>query len=95
MTFEEKLLGLGVLAAAVVGIAIWAKGTKEVGLAVGGAAVDMADGIVTGTVLGIGDAIGIPRTDLKECEKAKAEGRTWDAFFACPAGNFTKYWWNK
>lgn len=44
--------------------------------------------VASGTVLGIGDAIGIPRTDMTECERAIAEGRTWDASFACPAKTF-------
>ncbi|WP_423197141.1 hypothetical protein DFLDMN_000717 [Cupriavidus sp. H19C3] len=42
----------------------------------------------SGAVLGIGDVLGIPRTDMTECERAIAEGRTWDASFACPAGTF-------
>ncbi|KDP85607.1 hypothetical protein CF70_012985 [Cupriavidus sp. SK-3] len=49
-----------------------------------GAAGDAASGVV----LGIGDAIGVPRTDMTACEQAIAEGRTWDASFACPAGTF-------
>lgn len=42
----------------------------------------------SGAVLGIGDVLGVPRTDMTECERALAEGRTWDASFACPAGTF-------
>lgn len=42
----------------------------------------------SGVVLGIGDALGVPRTDMTECERAIAEGRTLDASFACPAGTF-------
>lgn len=49
-----------------------------------GAAGDAASGVV----LGIGDALGVPRTDMTECERAIAEGRTLDASFACPAGTF-------
>jgi hypothetical protein len=37
---------------------------------------------------------GIPETNLSECEKAKTEGRTWDASFACPAGDFIGYLWD-
>jgi len=61
-----------------------------VGAAVGAAVVDGASGVV----LGVGDAIGVPRTDLTECERAKAEGRTWDASFACPAKDFLSYVFN-
>jgi hypothetical protein len=80
--------------AAVAGALWWAsrKGNAEaVGTAVGGAAVDMVNGVVSGTVNTIGEGVGIPRTNLTECEKAKAEGRTWDASFACPAGDFLIY----
>lgn len=36
----------------------------------------------------VGDAVGVPRTNETECERALREGRTWDASFACPAGKF-------
>lgn len=75
---------------------LWAasKGAKGTGQAIGGAAVDLANGIVSGTVVGIGSTVGIPETNLTECERAKREGRTWDASFACPAGDFLKYVFN-
>lgn len=44
-----------------------------------------------GLIQDAGAAIGVPRTDQTECDKAKAEGRTWDASFACPAGDFLRY----
>lgn len=65
-----------------------AQGTGE---AIGGALADMASGIFSGTVLGVGDAVGVPRTDLTECERAKLEGRTWDASFVCEAVDYLKY----
>lgn len=39
----------------------------------------------------IGGAVGVPRTEATACERAKAEGRTWDASFACPASDFLKF----
>lgn len=63
----------------------------SLGYDVGSAAVDMVDGVVAGAVVGTGELFGVTRTDLTECERAKAEGRTWDASFACPAGSFLKY----
>ncbi|MBT2180486.1 hypothetical protein KKP06_21970 [Ralstonia pickettii] len=56
-----------------------------------GAVANVAAGAATGTVLGIGDVLGVPRTNLSACEQAKADGRTWDASFACPAGDFLGY----
>lgn len=49
-----------------------------------------AQGAATEAVLSVGDAVGIPRTDETECQKALREGRTWDASFACDAGTFIK-----
>lgn len=37
------------------------------------------------------DFFAIPKTNMTECERAMAEGRTWDASFACPAGTFIDY----
>lgn len=59
--------------------------------AVTGFAWGAIDGTVSGVALTLGDKIGVPRTNLTECEKAKAEGRTWDASFACPAKDFLSY----
>ncbi|MEH0165569.1 hypothetical protein [Roseateles microcysteis] len=69
-------------------------GFKGAGAAIGGAAVDLVDGTVSGGAIAIGKAVGIPETNLTECEKAKAEGRTWDASFACPAKDFLSYLWS-
>lgn len=87
---EHKFLIIGaVAAAAVLLILVKKKGAAmSAGEAVGGAVADAAVGITTGAVYGIGDAVGVPRTDMTECDKAIAEGRTWDASFACPAGKW-------
>jgi hypothetical protein len=78
------MLGAGAIALLVVGVYIAKKGVAGAAAAATGAAVDAASGVV----LGIGDAIGVPRTDESECDKAIREGRTWDASFACPAGKW-------
>ncbi len=70
-----------------------AKGAKATGVTLGTAGVDLADGIVAGTVVGIGEKVGIPATNMTACERAKAEGRTWDASFDCAAVDFIKYLW--
>jgi hypothetical protein len=89
-------------AVAAVLLALWVKkkgglgnAAADAGQGIGNAAVQFGGGAVAGVALGIGDAIGVPRTDMTECEKAKAEGRTLDASFACPAGDFLTYGWNK
>jgi hypothetical protein len=35
--------------------------------------------------------VGVPPTNLTACQRAIAEGRTWDASFACPAKDFLSY----
>lgn len=91
MNAKYMLIGAG-LAGLALFIIVKKKGAAvDVGAAVGEAAVDFVDGAVGGVAVGIGDVIGVPRTNMTECERAIAEGRTWDASFACPAGTFLKY----
>ena len=87
---ETVLAGAAALAILAVGIFVAKKGVAGATAAVAGAAVDAAAGVV----VGIGQTIGIPATSETECEKAKREGRTLDASFACPAGDFLSYTWN-
>lgn len=82
----------GLVGLAVVGVGLWfvVRGVKGVTRDASKAAVDAAAGLVEGTVLGVGEAVGIPQTSLSACELALAEGRYWDASFACPAGDFVR-----
>lgn len=89
---------LAAIGLAVAGVAVW-KLTRPGAMqnATAGAvsgAIGLAGEAASGAVLGIGDAVGLQRTDMSECERAIAEGRTWDASFACPAGTFIKSLWN-
>ncbi|AMP00153.1 hypothetical protein CAter10_2507 [Collimonas arenae] len=54
-------------------------------------AVNAAGQVATGTVLGVGDALGVPRTNQTQCQQDIAAGKTWDASFSCPAGDFLSY----
>ncbi len=90
---KATINGTGVLAVvgilAAVGVLAWVsrKGVKEAA----SAAVGVVNDAAAGVVVGIGQAVGIPATNDSACEKAKREGRTWDASFACPAGDFIGY----
>lgn len=82
---------LALAAAAVAAIAYVLKKNGGLQGAAAGAASALVGAVgdaAAGAVLGVGDVLGIPRTDMTECERALAEGRTWDASFACPASNF-------
>lgn len=84
----ETLIILG----AAGGLLAWfmVKGAGGVAQSVGTAVVDTG----TGFVYGIGDGIGIPRTNMTQCQKDIADGKTWDASFSCPAGTFLKSLFN-
>jgi hypothetical protein len=85
------LAGVAVIAA---GLYVYTQGVKNVAHDIGGAAIDLVDGVVSGAVEGIGEKIGIPQTNLTKCEQAKAQGNTWAASFDCPAADFIGYLWN-
>lgn len=51
-------------------------------------AVKVAEDVAVGTVVGIGNAVGIPATSQTQCQKDLAAGNWWDASFSCPAGTF-------
>ncbi|RFP36160.1 hypothetical protein [Duganella sp. BJB476] len=83
---ELVLAALGVVAVVLV-----MKNIGSIAQTAATATVDAVKDAATGVVLGAGDALGVPRTDETECEKAMREGRTWDASFACPASTFIDY----
>jgi len=87
MRVQTIVVSAGALALVAVALFIAKKGWAGAAAAVTTAAVDVA----AGTVVGIGQAIGIPATNETECAKAKREGRTLDASFACPAGEFISW----
>lgn len=86
-----NLDGTGILAIAglaALGLAaawVWQRGgLVKAGEAIASGAAELGAGAVTG----LGKAVGVPETDATACDRALAEGRTWDASFACPAGRF-------
>jgi hypothetical protein len=56
------------------------------GVVVGQAAAS----VIPGVVIGIGDVIGIPRTDMTECQRAVAERTWWAASSRCSVSNFLR-----
>jgi hypothetical protein len=100
MEANVKTLGIAAVAVVVGGLIIKKKIddagglgalTQDAAASAMGGVIRIADGATSGVVLGIGDAVGVPRTNMNACELAIAEGRTWDASFACPAGRFIEY----
>lgn len=85
MKLTDKLI----LAAVAVGVVYFVfRGVRGVARDASQFAVEAGLGLAEGAVVGIGESFGIPETSQTECERALAEGRYWDASFACPATDF-------
>lgn len=76
---------------AVIGLVLVKRNLTGIVANAGSAAVEIIADTGAGVAIGVGDIIGIPRTNETECQKAMREGRTLDASFACPAGTFLHY----
>ena len=87
---ENKYILIGAALAALALVVIVKKkgAAADVGAAVGAAAIDMAGGAVAGVSEGLGDAVGLPRTDAAKCQACLASGDTLGASLYCPAGTF-------
>jgi len=81
--------------AVLAGLLLVGRNAGAVGSSLGAAAVDMVDGVVTGTVITVGDKLGIPRTDYDKGQEALAAGDYWNASFLLPAGDFISGTWNR
>lgn len=53
-----------------------------------GQAGSAAIGAAEGVIYGIGDVVGLPRTETTKCQEAMARGDNWSASFHCPAATF-------
>lgn len=97
MKVSTQTLMVGAVALGVVafGLYVAKKGVTDATAGAVGVVGDVVADVGAGVVLGVGDVIGIPRTNETECEKAKREGRTWDASFACPALDFIGHAWGE
>lgn len=63
--------------AAVLAAVLWvrSRGIKGTASAIGSAAVDAVDGILSGAVVGAGELVGLPETNKGECQKCIDEFR--------------------
>lgn len=79
-------------ALAVAGVAalglLWYATRPGVASALGAGAVGAVADVGSGAVLGVGDVVGIPRTNTDQCSADLAAGNLWDASFSCPASRF-------
>lgn len=77
------------------GLLLLTKNAGSTGYAIGAGAVDLVDGVVAGAVTGIGQAVGIPKTNAEIGREALARGDYWEASFYLPAGEFIAGSWNR
>jgi hypothetical protein len=87
------MAGLGIAVGAVVYVmARGVKGTaRDVAAGTASAVIDVA----AGTVEGIGQAVGIPQTNVSKGQEDLARGDWWAASFDLPAGDFLGAVWDK
>lgn len=90
MKAQHLAIAAGAFVVVLGGIWVWRKGLEGAAEAAAKAAANLAKGAATGAVKGVANIAGIPDTNAGECKKAIADGRLWDASFACPAGDFLK-----
>lgn len=55
------------------------------------AAINTASGAVAGVAEGVGEAVGIPETNMSQCEIDIANKDYWAASLSCPAPRFLKF----
>lgn len=72
----------------VAGAYVIARGPAGAAKDAAGAVVGVVDGLIAGTVIGVGKMLGIPETEQSACIRAKAAGDRLAASKACPAGEF-------
>lgn len=68
---------------------------SEVFADIGTGAVDAANGILRGTVESVGQVVGVPKTNMTQCQKDIRAGDMWAASFSCPAKDFLGAAWDR
>lgn len=88
---KNPAVALGVVA--ISGLAIWLlmRGFGGVAKDAAKATVNVATGAVAGVAVGVGAAVGLPETDLDQCELDIKNGDYWGASVHCSAGRFLRY----
>lgn len=90
LPFSPKAIGLGV-AVGLLGFWLLSRHSRAIAAGAAGAVIDAADGILTGTVVTIGEKLGVPETSVRTCEAAMQNGQKMAASQYCPAGRFIRW----
>lgn len=86
LKLDAEMIGLGIL-----GIYILSARGQDIAASVANATVGAVGGIASGTVIGIGQAVGITATNRTQCQVDIDNGDTWAASFSCPLGDFLAF----
>lgn len=86
---NQTTLILGAVVVAAVWLLMRGVGGVAKDIAVG--AVSAVGGATSGAVVGVGQVIGIPDTNLDQCEIDIKNGNYWEASKSCPAARFIRY----
>ena len=89
MAISQDKLIVGALV--LVGGYIAYRGFGGVAKDVSKAIVNTADGVIGGTVIGIGNSFGVPETAKSQCETDVAHKGYWDASFSCPVKRYAQF----
>lgn len=88
MNAKNALAVAALVAVGIGAVWVWRRGLAGVAEDVSKGAANVVSGAATGAVKGVANIAGIPDTNMDACKKAIADGRLWDASFACPAADF-------
>lgn len=90
LTRNEKLAAIGIGAVILVPklAGYIAKQSSE-------AVVNAAAGAATGTVVAIGQQVGIPAVNASKCKADILAGDSWNASFDCDMATYLRYVWNR
>jgi len=55
------------------------------------AVINVGSGAVAGVTVGLGEVVGLPDTNLSQCEIDIKNGDYWAASVSCPAARFIEY----
>ena len=92
MNLRTASVGLGAVVAIAIAIWVYRKGVGGVASSVARSTVNAATGAAKGVVIGAGEVVGIPATDVTKCSLAKNAGDTFAASQYCEAGDFLSWW---
>lgn len=73
----------------------WFRGTRGAAEDISSGVVNIAGGLVSGSVKGVSGNLGIPDVDEAKCRAAQQAGNEWEASKYCTLAQFSRGVWDK